>query len=113
MTSAADDGGTNGEMADGDVVVRAPDIADSESAVSCWSPPLVLTSARRQGGPVSTRTNHGDQGMRTGMVMAVALLAACTVTVDDTRIIDDPELGVTGVMTTRSGVRRPAEDGVL
>src|SRR5687768_13763913 len=45
--------------------------------------------------------------------LLVALAGACTATVENHQIVDDPEVGVTGEVATRSEARRPAELGTL
>jgi hypothetical protein len=43
----------------------------------------------------------------------LAALAACTATVDNRQVVDDPELGVTGEVAPRAEARKPAELGAL
>jgi len=45
--------------------------------------------------------------------LATALIGACSVTVDNNQIVDDPKVGVTGEVAARTETRRPAELGSL
>jgi hypothetical protein len=54
------------------------------------------------------------RGARAAWAVALVVLAgACTVTVDNTQIVDDSARGVTGVVTTTGAARRPADEGDL